>query len=278
MHGQLENSSSAHTCDPRAVSAAWETVRGSGPLVAVSLHGGHELRPEVAALMAASDAERLREEDPATAAFGRAVPTRVSVNRSRFEVDLNRPRERAIYGDPADTWGITVWRELPLPAGVVKRSLVLYDDFYTGMEAMLHDIAARYGGFVLLDLHSYNHRRAGADAPPGDPSENPDVNIGTGSLDRDRWTPVVDAFAHSLGEALGPGTDIRENVRFRGGNLSRWVNDRFPNGCCLAIEFKKTYMDEWTGALDTAAVSRIADAVATTLPHLERALGEVIGP
>lgn len=258
------------------VGPAWGTVRSDGPLVAVALHAGHSLRPEVAALMAASDAERLREEDPATAAFGRAVPTRIAVDRSRFEIDLNRPRERAVYGDSADTWGIEVWRELPLPASVAERSLTLYDEFYADMRILLDDIVSRHGGFIVLDLHSYNHRRAGTDAPPDDPCQNPDVNIGTGSLDRRRWAPVVDTFARSLGHSFGAGTDIRENVKFRGGHLARWVHEQFPDGCCLAIEFKKTYMDEWTGAIDAAAVSRIAGAVGSALPHLANALGEVL--
>lgn len=276
MHGHLTNNPAPRSCDSRLASTAWEMVRGAGPFVAVALHAGHALRPEVAALVAASEADRLREEDPATASFGSAVPTRIAVHRSRFEVDLNRPRERAVYGDRADTWGIDVWRELPLPVEVVERSHALYDDFYAAMQTLLDDLTARYGGFVVLDLHSYNHRRAGADAPPDDPTENPDVNIGTGSLDRHRWAPVVDAFARTLGDALAPGADIRENVKFRGGHLSRWVHERFANGCCLAVEFKKTYMDEWSGIVDAAAVSRIGGAVASTLPHLDRALGDVI--
>ena len=30
--------------------------------------------------------------------------------RSRFEVDLNRPREEAVYRVPEDCWGLDVWR------------------------------------------------------------------------------------------------------------------------------------------------------------------------
>lgn len=251
-------------------------MRGPGPVVAVALHAGHELRPEVASLVLARDTDRLREEDPATARFGLGASTRIAVHRSRFEVDLNRPRERAVYGDATDTWGIEVWRRLPLPGAVIDRSLALYDAFYAELGTVLDDIAERHGGFVLLDLHSYNHRRGGTEAAPDDPAKNPDVNLGNGSLDRDRWAPVVEAFTSSLGTALGPSTDIRENVKFRGGHLSRWVHDRFPSGCCLAIEFKKTYMDEWTGAVDAAAVEQIRSAVTTTLPDLEHTLGKVV--
>jgi hypothetical protein len=64
------------------------------------------------------------------------------------------------------------------------------------------------------------------------------------------------------------------NVRFRGGELSRWVNARYcDRGCALAIEFKKTFMDEWTGTVDDARLGRLAAAVAATLPGLVEALG-----
>ncbi|MBN2247677.1 MAG: N-formylglutamate amidohydrolase [Coriobacteriia bacterium] len=259
-----------------AVDAPWSVVRGRGPIIALALHAGHEIRPEVATLVKASEADRLREEDPGTERFGAAVPTRVAVNRSRFEVDLNRPRERAVYGDVTDTWGIDVWNALPLPEGVFERSLAMYDAFYAEFEHLLDDVVMRHGGFVVLDLHSYNHRRGGQTAEPDDPTENPGVNLGTGSLDRERWSPVVDAFAESLADALGPGADVRENVKFRGGHLSRWVHDHYPTGCCLAIEFKKTYMDEWTGVIDATAAEQISNAVARTLPHLQAALRRVV--
>ena len=42
---------------------------------------------------------------------------------------------------------------------------------------------------VVFDLHTYNHRRNGPDGPPADPAGNPQVNIGTGTMNRDRWAP-----------------------------------------------------------------------------------------
>jgi N-formylglutamate amidohydrolase len=255
---------------------AWDLVDGGGPLIAVALHAGHEVRSEVATLMAVSDADRLREEDPATGDFIRGVPTRLVVSRSRFEVDLNRPRERAVYGGPEDAWGLEVWRE-PLPADVAECSLGLYDEFYIEMEALLDAAVARHGGFVVLDVHSYNHRRGGPGAEPDDPADNPLVNLGTATLDRARWAPVVDAFVMSVRASLGPEADIRENVKFRGGNLARWVHSRYATGCCLAIEFKKTYMDEWTGTVDPAAVARITDALAGACGPLAASLEVVLG-
>ena len=36
----------------------------TGPLVATSVHAGHDLRPEIAAAMTLSEDDRFREEDP----------------------------------------------------------------------------------------------------------------------------------------------------------------------------------------------------------------------
>ena len=53
--------------------------------------------------------------------------------------------------------------------------------------------------------------------------------------------------------------DVRENVRFRGaGTWPRGCTSATRRtGCCLAIEFKKIFMDEWTGgATTTTCVER----------------------
>lgn len=247
-------------------------VHGEGPVVAVALHAGHDVRDEVAALMAVDGAARLREEDPVTDVWVRVAPTHVTVARSRFEVDLNRPRARAVYGDAEDAWGIDVWRELPLPVDVARRSRAEHREFYAAMRSVLDARVEEYGGFVLLDLHSYNHRRGGPDAPAAGSAENPEVNVGTGTLSRRRWGSLVDGFMGDLAAGLGDGADVRENVKFRGGYLARWANHRYRTGCCLAIEFKKTYMDEWTGEPDPVACAGIAQALRGTIPFLERAL------
>jgi N-formylglutamate deformylase len=244
---------------------------GDGPIVATAIHDGHALRPEVAARLALDEAARLREEDPFTARIAARVPTRIVVTRSRFEVDLNRPRDQAVYVRPEDCWGLEVWREPP-PADLLARSLAEYDAFYTALERVLRDRERRYGRFVVLDVHSYNHCRAGAGCA-ADPKTHPEVNVGTGSLDRDRWGALVDRFCREL-SALGGGLDVRENVKFRGGHMSRWIHQTFPKtGCALALEFKKTFMDEWTGRPDHDHVARLARAVAATLPGLTESLG-----
>ncbi len=246
----------------------------SGRLATAAIHAGHDLRPALAEATALDDATRLREEDPFTDVIGglAGFMGQVVVHRSRFEVDLNRPREQAVYRAPSDAWGLELWRDGSLEPVLVAESLAIYDAFYSDLAARL-DVMAAAGPFVLYDVHSYNHRRSHdhADAPT---AENPDVNVGTGSLDREVFGGVVQAFMAAMTQASG--LDVRENVRFKGANLARWTHDRYPGvGCVLALEFKKTFMDEWTGELDSEALARHAHDLAATVDPVLEALARV---
>ena len=68
---------------------------------------------------------------------------------------------------------------------------------------------------------------------------------------------------------LGRHLDVRENVKFRGGQFSRWIHQTFPeSGCALAIEFKKFFMDEWTGEPDKTQLEAIRQALQSTVPGI----------
>jgi N-formylglutamate deformylase len=247
-------------------TAIFRVEYGDGPVIATAIHDGHALRSDVASRVRLSDAERLREEDPFTATWTGIGDTRVIVLRSRFEVDLNRPRDQAVYRSAAEAWGNEVWIDGGPPMEAVARSLAEYDLFYAAMRSAFEATIARCGMFVVYDLHSYNHCR---DGEPADPREHPVINLGTGSLDRRRWGAVAERFLHDI-RGCGIGglpIDARENVKFRGGWLTHWIHETFPDrGCALAIEVKKVYMDEDTGVPDWPAVRAIGLALASTVP------------
>jgi len=260
--------------------ALWQIHRVPGPLLSTAIHAGHALRGEVAGLLALPEDQRLREEDPYTDDFLPTTGSRILVHRSRFEVDLNRPRDGAVYRGPDDAWGLDLWPGGELGDDLVEGSLELYDAFYRDLRHALEERVERWGGVALFDVHSYNHRREGPHAPAADPEGNPDVNIGTGNIDRQRWAPVVEALMAELRRrrVLGRPLDVRENVRFRGGHLSRWTAAEFPATVCpLAIEFKKIFMDEWSGRPDPGAVAEIRAALAAAVPAVLAALGQVVG-
>jgi hypothetical protein len=248
----------------------YKMVEGNGQILAVAIHNGHELREEVADIMALDDASRFREEDPYTGTWTTIVANRIAVYRSRFEVDLNRARENAVYLKPEDAWGLTVWKKQP-SRGLIARSLERYDGFYDQLHRLCKRMEERYGHFVVLDLHSYNHRRQGPQGMPADQEGNPEINIGTGTMRRELWASLVDRFIDDLRgfDYFGGHLDVRENVKFRGGQLSRYIHEHFPSsGCALAVEVKKIFMDEWSGSVDGRHLQGIRGALRGTIPGI----------
>ncbi|MDO5506364.1 MAG: N-formylglutamate amidohydrolase [Pseudoxanthomonas suwonensis] len=221
--------------------------------MATAIHDGHELHPDVATRMALDDAGRLREEDPYTGQAIAGLPIHVIPHRSRFEIDLNRDIDDAVYLSPEQSWGLKVWREPP--QGELLDSLRSWHrDFYAMMGTLLDAVARRHPRFVLLDVHSYNHRRDGADAAPTPQDDAPDINIGTFSMPREDWAWLLEPLMEAMAgfDFNGRRLDVRENVAFQGrGEMTRFVHRRHPGtGCAIALEFKKFFMDEWTGQPD----------------------------
>jgi N-formylglutamate amidohydrolase len=229
-------------------------------LVTASIHSSHAVRDELEPLLALTGEERLREEDPYTDLFGDFAAARIKGNKSRFEIDLNRTREKAVYLSPEDAWGLKVWKSEPA-LEIVERSLNEYDQFYLAAGEFLKRVASEKHPVILLDIHSYNHRRLGPGAPVDDPALNPEINIGTGTMrDRDQWADIVECCTRSLREYdfLGRHLDVRENVRFKGGWFPQWIHRNFPDTvCCLSLEVKKFFMDEWTGQPDWQQIEAV---------------------
>jgi uncharacterized protein (TIGR02421 family) len=262
---------SPHSSTSRRLRAAtdgepWRVEIGDGPFVGLAVHAGHDMRPPLLGALAIDEATRLREEDPHTELIAALCGTHIETFRSRFEVDLNRPPEEAICVEPADCWNLQIWKQKDgLTQTMYRRSLDEHTRFYQMLGGVLDRMAERSGRFLVLDCHSYNHRRDGPSGPAADPAMNPEINIGTGSMDRSRWAPVVERFNAALAGAdfLGRHLDVRENVKFRGRYLAEFVHRRYPeSGCCLAIEVKKFFMDEWTGAGSAAPSMRSVRAAA----------------
>ncbi len=254
-------------------------VKGDGPIIASAVHAGHEVRPEIAAIMALGEEDRRREEDPFTDRMIGFSLNRIELSRSRFEVDVNRPRDRAVYRDPSESWGLKVWRE-GLPDWAWEASLALYDEFYGEVRAWLEELVGRHGGFVILDIHSYNHRRTGPTGAPADPELNPEVDVGTACFNRHRWGRLIDRFLADLGAQpiRGRLPDVRENIKWPRTAFADWVKRNFPGrGILLPVEFKKIFMDEWTGTVDDAHVADIAAALAATVPGLHNSLAILKG-
>lgn len=238
-----------------------------GPLIATAIHNGHEIRDELKPFLNLSEAERLREEDLFTSRWVTVGNTQIIVNRSRFEVDVNRPRDKAVYLEPDDAWGLQIWRT-PLDDACIHHSTALYDDFYATLYKELKKIKECYGKFVVFDIHAYNHRRQGPNETKADPDKNPDINIGTSNMNESLWRPLVNRFISDCRsyKVDGRQLDVRENVKFRGGHMAKWIHNTFSDaGLALAVEVKKFYMDEWTGKPNQAEINFVRQALSSTV-------------
>ncbi len=253
----------------------WTVDFGNSPVVGTAIHDGHFIRPDIAEMMALSPEQRLREEDPFTGEMIRGLTNRIVVHHSRFEIDINRAAEQAVYLTPEQAWGLDVWTDRP-PDRAIRQSLDFHADYFAMLENTVATMERRHGAFVVLDIHSYNHRRQGPSGASTPQAQAPDINIGTFSMDRSRWSDVVDAVGQHFASATigGRRLDVRENVAFQGkGEQTRFIHERFPEtGCAIAIEFKKFFMDEWTGKPDRRVISDISDTMTALQPVLEDCL------
>ena len=221
---------------------------GEGPVLATAIHHGHWIRPEVLEYLALSQSDRLREEDPFTGDWTCIGAHRLVVERSRFECDLNRTREEAVYTGPGAAWGLDLYRE-SLPDHVRGESLAFYDAFYREVETFVNEQLEQHTHLLAIDLHSYNHRRNGPDSKPADKTSNPEINLGTTHLTKpEKWAAVIDTFESVLQSS---GLDARHDINFEGGHFPQWLNRKWPGRmCAVAVEVKKIFMDEWTGQRD----------------------------
>ena len=249
---------------PTPAAAEWKVTVSDGPVIATAIHDGHALRPSLQRLSALDSAVRWREEDPLTSVFTAVGDVRLQAGTSRFEVDLNRPRDGAVYARPEDAWGLELWRA-PLPDAELEQSLAAWDRFYAIFTELVDRLLERWPALLLIDLHSYNHRRDGADAPPADQDGNPDIELGVTTADPARWSGVVQRFGEVLRRhpVAGREPDVRENVRFpTGGHFPEWVYARWGSRVCtISPEFKKIFMDEWTGQVDLVALYDLRDSL-----------------
>jgi N-formylglutamate amidohydrolase len=259
--------------DAKWYRRGWDISQGNGPVLATAVHAGHQVRPGLEPRFKADAALRRREEDPMTGIWATAGDHVFRSYVSRFEIDLNRSRDCAVYRKPEDAWGIEVWDD-PLSDADVERSLRMWDDYYAMMSGWLEGLIKEHGQVLLLDVHSYNHRRDGPFAQPAAQEDNPDIDLGVTTLDHDRFGPLLEAFEEELcrHEAHTRKLDVRRNVRYDdGGHWPEWVFAQYgDNIAAITLEYKKFYMDEWTGAAFLPVVEDLRFGLAEAVSRVKR--------
>ena len=249
----------------------WKCIyKEQAPIIATAIHKGHYIDNEIIEQMIIPEEDRLREEDPYTELFASICENKIIIQLSRFMVDMNRPQHRAVYLNPGESWGISVWKK-PLTNKSIRYLDKLYLQFYNDIRKYLDIFKNEFNHFVILDIHSYNHQRSGPEEMPDDPKVNPDINVGTGTMQTKKWRILIDQFIHNLGgqHINGRRLDVRENVKFQGGYFPKWIHNNYmENACVLSIEIKKIFMNEWTGEVNYEKVDAVKEALRSTIPGI----------
>ncbi|NQV19181.1 MAG: N-formylglutamate amidohydrolase [Armatimonadetes bacterium] len=239
------------------------------PIVCTAIHNGHFISENIKENLAVYENIQKREEDSYTEFFTEICNNRIIGRTSRFEVDINRTSEKTVYLKPEDAWNLKV-RKRPPTKEEIEQSLQKYHEFYSEAEIHFNKMKTKFGKFFVYDIHSYNHRRNGPNGSPADPDKNPEIILGTNIMS-EKWLPLVYDVQKDLRKIdyFGRQLDVRINIKFPGGNFSKWIHRTFPDSaCCIAIEFKKIFMDEWTDELFEDKILKLREALNSTLPGI----------
>ena len=242
------------------------------PLWSFAIHDGHQISPLLIPYMNVDEHTRLREEDPFTATIGELPINQLVIGTSRFQLDVNRPVADSVYLKPEQAWDLEVWHEAP-PKAYLDILYRQHSAFYQTIESHLERTIQKYGYFVVLDIHSYNCRRQATDQSI-DELADPQINLGTAYI-HPKWreqTDLLIAFIRSQ-SLYDMDIDIRENIKFKGGNLSQHLNRLYgEKGCVWSIEFRKDFMDEWTGEPNVQYIATCKQLMINTVQNLKNSL------
>ena len=72
------------------------------------------------------------------------------------------------------------------------------------------------------------------------------------------------------------GSTSGRTSALKAGRSREWVHDNYGDvGCALAIEFKKVFMDEWSGEVDADRLDELGEALVKSLDSVEAAWARV---
>ncbi len=277
---EAEDLSSEPASTDATDNAPWDMMIQNGPVMTTAIHAGHTIRKSLQPWLEIDNGDRLREEDPLTDYFMAGGDTAFRANRSRFEFDLNRPADTAVTVDPEDTWGLKIWNP-ELPQAEKDASLALHAEFYRLMSERVEAMIARHGRILVLDIHSYNHRRDGAGAAAAPQEENPDIDLGATTLDKAIYGDLLDRFADGLRSrtVAGKQPDVRVNVRWEdGGNFPEWLHAEYGDAACvITLEYKKIFMNEWDHRADILAMQDLRSGFHAAVRQGRAALSRLDG-
>ncbi len=228
------------------------------PFVCGAVHDGHQFRKSLWDNCLHTEYERWYEEDPCTKQMVHSHPIVIAGCDSRFEYDLNRPPEKAIF-DTA--WGKKLWKN-PLPIKEKEHSLKKHERFYQVVHALITKLESLHDNVIVYDMHSYNWKRWDREVPTW--------NLGTSNIDNKRFGGIVEQWRSKLGSIELP-YDIPQtalvNDTFQGnGYFLKYITKNFKDTLVLATEISKVYCDESTGIIYPEVVKTVEERLKQLIP------------
>ncbi len=229
------------------------------PYVCGAIHDGHQFRKELWSNCIHTEYDRWYEEDPETKNMVRSHPIVIAGCDSRFEYDLNRAPEDAVF---ETAWGKQLWHK-PLSQEMKAKSLQKHTNFYDVVHALISTIESKFGFCTVYDMHSYNWKRW--DRPV------PTWNLGTMNVDSSRFGRVIENWRQSLSEIDFPNaikSTSKINDTFQGnGYFLKFITKNFNNTLVLATEIAKVYCDEYEHIIFPEVVSTVERALKVRIPE-----------
>lgn len=224
-----------------------------------AVHDGHQFRHELWDNCLHTEYERWYEEDPETKKMVQSHPIVLAACDSRFEYDLNRFPEEAVF---ETAWGKQLWKK-PLSIAKKQTSLKKHNNFYKVVHALISKIEEKFGVCVVYDMHSYNCQRWVREVPTW--------NLGTSNIDNSRFGESVESWRHSLSEIILPNnikSTAKINDTFQGnGYFLRYITNNFKNTLVLATEIAKVYCDEYNQIIYPEVVMAVENELKERLPR-----------
>lgn len=221
------------------------------PYACAAIHNGHHFSKDLWDNCLHTAHDRWYEEDPCTGQMISGLPITLIAHDSRFEYDLNRHPDTAIY---ETAWGKSLWRN-PLSDKNRSKAIQKHENFYKVVLTLLVKLEELFGSVVFYDIHSYNWKRWDRDVPV--------FNIGTSNIDHDKFSVAIKQWQEILSGIELPieaKVDCTINDVFQGnGFFLKYITANSKNSLVLATEISKVYCDESTGQIYPEVVQTIQD-------------------
>lgn len=229
------------------------------PYACAAIHDGHQFRKELWDNCIHTEYERWYEEDPETKHMVQTQPIVLAGCDSRFEYDLNRAPEDAVF---ETAWGKQLWHQ-PLSEAMKTKSLNKHTNFYKVAHALIEILEQKFGFCTVYDMHSYNWKRWDRDVPTW--------NLGTSNIDNQRFGGVIEDWRKSLSDIRFPysiASTSLINDTFQGnGYFLKYITRTFKNTLVLATEIAKVYCDEYEQVVFPKVVKKVEEELKMRIPE-----------